>query len=168
MKLNKFILSQTNIIFLKIGINVRPFCIEFLEKLSYYYDVYIFTASNKFYAEAIVNFLDPNSEIIQGILSRNNCLKTKRENFIKDLSIIKNRNLKDIVLIDDLVHSFALQINNGIPIKRWKKNTKDRELKNLLPFLIKLSYEPDVRVILKDYFQLEKIAKMNFKTLMDD
>lgn len=114
-----------------------------------------------------MNFLDPKVEIIQGILSRDHCLQTKKGHLIKDLSIIKNRNLKDIVIVDNLVQSFALQINNGIPIKRWKNKTKDKELKYLLPFLIKLSYEPDVRVIIKDHFQLEKIALMDFKTLME-
>lgn len=35
---------------------------------------------------------------------------------IKDLRIVKNRSLKDIVLVDNRVESFGLQINNGIPI----------------------------------------------------
>jgi CTD small phosphatase-like protein 2 len=30
--------------------------------------------------------------------------------FIKDLRIIKNRGLKDIIMIDNLVHSFGLQL----------------------------------------------------------
>jgi len=36
--------------------------------------------------------------------------------YIKDLRIIKNRPLKDIIMVDNLVHSVGLQIDNGIPI----------------------------------------------------
>jgi len=35
---------------------------------------------------------------------------------VKDLRIVDNRELKDIVIVDNLVHSFGLQIENGIPI----------------------------------------------------
>ena len=41
------------------------------------------------------------------ILSRNFCLETKKGLFIKDLRIIKNRNLQDMVIVDNLSHSFA-------------------------------------------------------------
>jgi CTD small phosphatase-like protein 2 len=42
--------------------------------------------------------------------------------FIKDLRIITNRTLKDIVMVDNLVHSFGLQLTNGIPILDFTNN----------------------------------------------
>jgi CTD small phosphatase-like protein 2 len=48
---------------------------------------------------------------------------------VKDLRIFKNRNLKDIILVDNAGYSFGFQINNGIPIIPFYNNKKDRELK---------------------------------------
>ena len=45
---------------------------------------------------------------------------------IKDLRIIKNRSLSDIVIVDNLVHSFGLQIDNGIPILDFTNNKDDK------------------------------------------
>jgi CTD small phosphatase-like protein 2 len=46
--------------------------------------------------------------------------------FIKDLRIITNRGLKDIVMVDNLVHSFGLQLTNGIPILDFINNKNDK------------------------------------------
>lgn len=40
-------------------INKRPYLYEFLTRVSEYYEVYIFTASEKKYAAAVVEFIDP-------------------------------------------------------------------------------------------------------------
>lgn len=50
---------------------------------------------------------------------------------IKDLRIIKNRSLNDLILVDNLVHSFGLQIENGIPILDFTNNKEDKELLGL-------------------------------------
>ena len=52
---------------------------------------------------------------------------------------MKSRELKDIVIVDNLVESFALQINNGIPILEFNGQEGDRELMNLVPFLKEIS-----------------------------
>lgn len=49
-------------------------------------------------------------------------METKNGFFIKDLRIVSNRSLKDIILVDNLVHSFGLQVDNGIPILEYKNN----------------------------------------------
>lgn len=43
----------------KIGINIRPYCSLFLQKLSQLYTIYIYTASSSAYANAIIKYLDP-------------------------------------------------------------------------------------------------------------
>ena len=61
--------------------------------MSEFFEIYIFTASSFNYAVAITKLLDPKEKYISGILSRENCMTTKNEFFIKDLRVIKNRNL---------------------------------------------------------------------------
>ena len=51
--------------------------------------------------------LDPFEKYILGILTRENCMETKNGFFIKDLRIIKNREMKNMVLVDNLSHSFG-------------------------------------------------------------
>lgn len=67
----------------------------------------MFTASSPSYASAIINFLDPENKYIIGILNRSNCMETKNGFFIKDLRILKNKNLKSTVIVDNLAHSFG-------------------------------------------------------------
>ena len=96
--------------------NIRPYCFQFLANMSQHYNVYVFTAGTFDYAEPIINYLNQPKKTIQGFLHRKNCMQTQNGFFIKDLRIIQNRGLKDIIMVDNLVHSFGLQITNGIPV----------------------------------------------------
>ena len=49
----------------------------------------------------------------------------------KKISDHKNRNLKDIIIIDNLAHSFVLQPDNRIPIIEYINNKYDKELLGL-------------------------------------
>ena len=80
-----------------------------------------------------------------GILSRTNCFITRNGFFIKDLRIIKNRSLKNMVIVDNLSHSFAFQIENGIPILEWKDDKSDRELQYLSKYLNEAAHYKDIR-----------------------
>ena len=99
--------------------------------MSDFYTIYVFTASTTGYAKPIIEYLNRNHKTIHDFLSRANCMETKNGFFIKDLRIISNRTLKDIVLVDNLVHSFGLQMDNGIPILEFRNDEKDCELKHI-------------------------------------
>jgi CTD small phosphatase-like protein 2 len=75
--------------------------------MSQLYTIYIYTASSAAYANAIMGYIDPSKEMIQGILTRSNCMETKNGFFIKDLRIISNKKLKDMIIVDNLAHSFG-------------------------------------------------------------
>ena len=64
--------------------------------------------------------------------------------YIKDLNKI-GRELKDIVIIDNNIFSFAYQQENGIPIKNWYDDYNDLELYKLIPILKNLEGFYDVR-----------------------
>ncbi len=67
---------------------------------------------------------------------------------VKDLGKL-GRNLKDIIIIDNVASSYALQIDNGIPISSYYGNLKDDSLIQLIPILIQLSKINDVRKAIK-------------------
>lgn len=145
---------------------MRPLCLEFLKKISQYYEVYVFTAATLNYANAVVSFLDPTGSYINGLLSRNNCLLTKNGMFIKDLRIIKNRDLKNIILIDNLAHSFGLQIDNGVPILEFRNDKKDRELKYLYDYLMQALYVDDVRMFNRRNLKLNTLATLKLEEIL--
>eukprot|EP01017_Pseudomicrothorax_dubius_P043810 TRINITY_DN7356_c0_g2_i3.p1 TRINITY_DN7356_c0_g2~~TRINITY_DN7356_c0_g2_i3.p1 ORF type:complete len:417 (+),score=59.69 TRINITY_DN7356_c0_g2_i3:2-1252(+) len=101
-----------------IPIKLRPHLQDFLKKMSALFDIVIFTASTDYYAEAIVRYIDPSSKFISHLLTRQNCMETRNGFYIKDLRILQ-RELKDVVLVDNLSHSFGFQIENGIPILEY-------------------------------------------------
>ena len=76
--------------------------------MSKVFEIIIFTASTAYYADAIINHIDPENKYISYVLTRKHCMQTKNGFFIKDLRIIKNRELKDMVIVDNLLHSFGL------------------------------------------------------------
>ena len=151
--------------FLKVGINIRPYCLEFLEKMSLLYEIIIFTASAFDYATEIINFIDPERKYISGILVRENCMETKIGFFIKDLRIVKNRNLKDMIIVDNLAHSFGFQVENGIPILEYHDDKHDRELKHLCTYLIEACAQEDVREFNKSKLKLAGLADLKMEDI---
>lgn len=71
------------------AVNVRPFALECLKQTASRFYIGIFTASNKDYADAIIDqVLDPKNELIKFRLYRHHCQQTSDRIFIKDLSVI--------------------------------------------------------------------------------
>ena len=56
------------------AINIRPFLTEFLENMSKKYEIIIFTASTQYYADAIINHIDPENKYISYVLTRKHCM----------------------------------------------------------------------------------------------
>ena len=141
-----------------VGIFIRNGVNEFLKEVNKYFDVGIFTASVKEYADAVINFLDPDNKLIKFRLYRNNCINFNDSFTIKDLRIFKNVNMKKIVLIDNSMYSFAAQINNGILINSFFNDKNDTDLNNALEYLINFILPADdVREVNKEFFNFEQI-----------
>lgn len=51
------------------------------------------------------------------------------------MATLKNRKKEDIIIVDNLVNSFANDLENGIPIKPFIKGEKDLELEKLADIL---------------------------------
>lgn len=87
-------------------------------------------------------------------------METKNGFFIKDLRIVSNRSLKDIILVDNLVHSFGLQIDNGIPILEYKNDDKDKELLYVADLLMELKDSSDVRKVIQEKINLREMIEL--------
>ena len=142
----------------KIGINIRPNWKKFILEIKEKYYIIVYTASHNNYADAVLNFLDPENNIFEGRLYRKDCILNEIDNnkfYVKDLNIFKNFDLKDIVLIDNSVLSFAYHLNNGIPIVPYYKGDKDSELIILSKYLLSIAHCNDIRVCNKKYINME-------------
>lgn len=151
--------------FVEAGINVRPHLIKMIQQASKNFQVITFTASDRSYADAILDRLDPNRELIQLRLYRDHCIQTPF-GYLKDLRIIKNRNLRDMVLVDNSVFSFAFQVNNGIPILPYYHGQQDEELIHLLYYLDCIVELDDVRPHNEQAFGLIKLSEMEQDDLL--
>lgn len=93
---------------LQVGFNIRPFARECLAEVGKLYEVIVFTASHKCYADPILDYLDPEGTLIQHRLYRESCIEAKKKLFVKDLRILgTNRPLSKTILVDNAIYSFG-------------------------------------------------------------
>ena len=141
-----------------VGIFLRPNVKQFLEEVSKYFEVGIFTASVPEYADAVINYLDPESKLIKFRLYRNNCINVGDLLRVKNLKIFKNIPLNKIILVDNNMYSFAPQLNNGVLINSFINDKNDNELLNVLSYLINYILPcDDVRKVNAQFFGFKNI-----------
>lgn len=144
----------------EVGVFIRNGAQEFLKILSKYFIVGIFTASDKDYADAIIQYLDPNKNVIKFSLYRDNCINMNDMINIKDLRIIKEIDLKKTVLIDNNMYSFTTQLSNGILIDSFYGDKNDVELYNVLNYLLKFILpSDDIREVNEKFFGFKRISQ---------
>lgn len=81
------------------------------------------------------------------------------KSYVKDLRVIKNRDISRVILIDNSPQTYLFQPTNAIPIVPFYTDETDVELLKLEFFLERLKDSKDVRPVLKDYFKLERYSK---------
>ena len=138
----------------KIHVNsmIRPGAREFLENVSTIFEIVIFTASLSEYANPLLDFIDKNKKC-KFRLYREHCCSFNNgftNSFTKDLKKL-DRDMKNLIIIDNNPKSYMLNKENGVPIKTWVEDINDRELYKLIPYLLFLGNEKvkDVRPFLK-------------------
>ena len=108
---------------------IRPFCYHFLYEMSKLFEIVIFTAAMKDYADSILDVLDPEKKYIKFRLYRSHT-SISGMNFVKDLNKL-GRDLNKVVIIDNLADNFKLQQNNGIQCGTWIEDMKDTQLMDI-------------------------------------
>ena len=129
----------------------------------------LYTASHQSYTDAVLNLIDPDREYFQYRLYRNNCIPTKidgKDFFIKDLTIINDYPMENIVIVDNSVLSFAYHINNGIPIVPYYEGDEDSELPILACYLLAIRQYNDLREANKNYIKLDSFVTEEKKDIL--
>ena len=155
----------------KIGINIRPHLRSSLELIKKNYTIALYTASHQSYTDAILKLIDPNNEIFDFRLYRNNCIPTTIEGksfFIKDISIIEDFPIEKTVIIDNSVLSFAYQLENGIPIVPYYEGEEDSELPILAYYLSSICKYRDLREANSLYIKLNTLYSLGKTESHDD
>lgn len=137
----------------KIIIQPRPGLISFLTGVKPFYEIITFSKLSKNYSESIIRLIEGDKKLFDYNLHRNHCTLVGK-NFVKDISRI-GRDIKTIIMVDDLAENLKDHIDNGILILPYDGNNyrEDRvlfELKKMLILFHRLGYQ-DLRNALKSY-----------------
>lgn len=103
--------------------------------------------------------MDPDRTIIKHRLYRQHCVCPTKGIYVKDLRIITDRDIKDIIIVDNSIVSFAFNLRNGIPIAEFTGEKNDEELLYLVTFLEELFSQHDVRNHIDKTFRLNEMMK---------
>jgi Dullard-like phosphatase family protein len=142
----------------QIVINLRPGLFSFLNSIKPYYEIISFSTASKNYADNIVKKIETNRKYFDYNLYRDHTTLYGKE-YVKDISKI-GRNIKEIIIVDNLEKNFKLNPDNGIKIAPYfgeinADDTKLFELQKLLILFFKLKYD-DLRMAIKEYKQYIK------------
>ena len=140
----------------EVYVRIRPHLEYFLKQVAQWFEVVIFTASQKVYADSLLNIIDPRNEYISHRVFRDSCVCVEG-NYLKDLNIL-GRPLDKVVIVDNSFQAFGFQLDNGIPCESWFDDEHDCELLNLIPFLRHLKDVSDVRPYVRQTFRLQEFV----------
>ena len=152
-----FSFSDDNCIYF-MDVFFRPYLKMFLQEISKYFDLAIFTAAMKNYADTILDYIDPNNEYFQFRLYRDACIPIQNKLYIKDLRIIKDYDPSNVILMDNSLYSFMNQPSNGMLVNSFYTNNNDIQLINAKSFLIDHIYPcEDVRKECEKWYHFSKL-----------
>ena len=135
----------------------RPYLDYFLEVVSRSFEVVVFTASQRVYADVLLDLLDPEKKFVSHRMFRESCVLVQG-NYLKDLHVC-GREYHRMVLVDNSPHAYGYQVENGIPIESWFDDDNDTELLKLVGFLRKAFAAGDVRSVIREHFKTHELIE---------
>ncbi|GJQ11356.1 hypothetical protein GpartN1_g3147.t1 [Galdieria partita] len=145
----------------------RPWCDEFLQKVSQIFEIIIFTASLPAYADPVIDMLCDSANIEplppSHRLFRDSCeYDTVQSGYVKKLSSL-GRDLAKTIIVDNSPAAYVYNIDNAIPIESFVDDMSDNELLNILPWLLSLNAAEDVREKIRQRKEFLKQPKSGVK-----
>ena len=83
--------------------------------------------------------------IDQQVFSQEDCSLIKEQKYVKDLFLVKNRHLKDILMVDYKCQSFGFNLSNGVFLPHWNGSPEEDVLMGYAEYLTLLAKEDDCR-----------------------
>lgn len=138
--------------------SLRPFAQQFLEQVSQFYEIVIFTAALQAYADPILDSVDRGGWITHRLYRDHTTFFNNV--FHKDLRRL-GRDLSRTIIIDNSAENFSFHPDNGIRISSWYDDLADHALRDLCPMLIQIVQKAyrDVRVAMREF--KEKSTRAN-------
>ena len=133
---------------------IRPGAVEFIKKVAKLFEVIIFTASISKYALPLLDIIDINKNI-KYKLTREHCTFLNGI-YVKELKKL-NRDLNDLIILDNSPMAYSFDNDNGLPIKAWYEDKADKELNKIFKILEFLSKVKDVRNFIKKFVDNNEI-----------
>ena len=145
----------------KLGLFFRPYLKECVTKLKALdCEVVVWTSGQSDYSNKIINFIDPDSELFDMRLFRDQCYISPKGLYIKDLRMI-NRDLDKCIIVDDHAYSFGFQLDNGVLILPFTGEETDTEMLTLGEYLTYLMRFADFRSVNRKHFKYDAFEKEN-------
>ena len=133
--------------------NLRPGLFSFLNGVKPYYELISFTNASKEYSDVIINQIEKIKKYFDYHFYREHSILIGNE-FVKDISKI-GRDMKKIIIVDNVEDNFRLNKENGILIAPYKgeESKSDMKLFSLKKILLNFNKDnyKDLRKALKDY-----------------
>ena len=143
---------------------LRPGLIEFLQKMKNLCELILFSFGTSSYVDSIIKVIEKKEKFFEYILDRNHGIYENGE-CIKNLDML-NRDLKNVIIIDDTYKYFKLHKENGICVKPfYGDNENDNNtlivLGNILEkIFFDANNSGDIRISLKKYKKLLKYSNI--------
>ena len=138
---------------------LRPSLQEFLHDMKPLFELIIFSSATQDYVDPIIKIIEKKEKFFDHILYREHITLDEDGNNVKDLDLI-GRDLKNVIIIDDIPRYYHLQKENGINIKPFYGNISSdtKTLKTLNRVLKKIRIDveesKDIRISLEKYKNL--------------
>lgn len=104
----------------------------------------------------MLKLLDPEHKHIAHRLYRDSCI-CKNGRYLKDLRILKNRNPKNIIIVDNSIVCFSAHLSNGIYVPSYFGQCNDNCLNSLISLLKKIAGSENVQEELDKVFGLREL-----------
>ena len=132
-------------------LHLRPGLFWFLSRVKPFYELITFTSASREYAQPIINEIELKNKYFDYTFFREHSVISGND-FVKDISRI-GRDMKRIIIVDNMEQNFRLNKNNGIKIKAFYGDQNDKvlyELSKILVMIVKQGFN-DLTLALQHY-----------------